>query len=314
MPIIINSLILLFLFVILGWTADFAVKNIKYLGAVLKIPLFTFGVLLGLITTLPELSLGINTTIDKATSLSAGNLLGGIIVILGFVLGVTLILNKKIKTDGKLKSLIPTLLVIFTPTVLGIDGKYGLIDGLIMIGIYTGLIFFLYRFNDFGHHTHVEITSEDKISKAVIFAILGVIGILLASHWIVEITLNLLDYIQVSKLVVGLIVFAIGTNLPEISIVITSWRKKTSELSLSHLLSSAFSNVLILGVLALIRPITFNLSVAYWVTALFTALVLILFGFFYYSHKNLNRREGIILLTIYLSFLVTNVYLNWPTQ
>jgi len=115
MPMLLDLLKFLFLFIALGWSANFAVKNIKYLGAVLKIRLFVFGILLGLITSLPELSLGINATIDNATTLAVGNLLGGIIVMLGLILGASLLLNRKIVTDGRLASLIPTVLVIFSP-------------------------------------------------------------------------------------------------------------------------------------------------------------------------------------------------------
>jgi len=157
MPIIFDALKILLLFIALGWSADFAVKNIKYLGAVLKIRLFAFGILLGLITSLPELSLGINATIDRATALSVGNLLGGIIVMLGLILGASLLLNRKITTDGRLASLIPTVLVIFSPILLGIDGKYSLSDGIAMIGLYVGLIFYLYRLNHFSNHKHIEI-------------------------------------------------------------------------------------------------------------------------------------------------------------
>ncbi len=236
MPMLFDLLKLLFLFIALGWSADFAVKNIKYLGAVLKIRLFVFGILLGLITSLPELSLGISATIDKAAAFSVGNLLGGIIVMLGLILGASLLLNRKIATDSVLASLVPTVLVIFSPVLFGIDGRYGLFDGLAMIGLYAGLIFHLYRLNHFNNHKHIEITDSNQVSKSIILAIAGIIGILIASHWIVGITLDLLNYIQVSQLVIGLVVFSIGTNLPEISIAITSWRKKSSELSLSHLL------------------------------------------------------------------------------
>lgn len=243
MSILLDSLKLLLLFIALGWSANFAVKNIKYLGAVLKIRLFAFGILLGLITSLPELSLGINATIDLATALSVGNLLGGIIVMLGLILGVSLMLNRKITTDGSLASLIPTVLLIFSPILFGVDGKYGLFDGIAMICLYVGLIFYLYRLNHFSHHKHIAITDSNRVGKSIILAIVGIIGILVASHWIVGITLDLLNYIQVSQLLIGLVVFSIGTNLPEISIAITSWRKKSSELSLSHLLSSSFTNV-----------------------------------------------------------------------
>lgn len=310
MVILFDVLKLLFLFIALGWSANFAVKNIKYLGAVLKIRLFAFGIFLGLITSLPELSLGINATIDQATALSVGNLLGGIIVMLGLILGTSLLLNRKIVTDGRLASLIPTVLVIFSLILFGIDGKYGFFDGLLMVGLYLGLIFYLYRLNHFSNHKHIEITDSNRVGKSIILASVGVMGILIASYWIVGITLELLNYIHVSQLGVGLIVFSLGTNLPEISIAITSWRKKSSELSLSHLLSSSFTNVLVLGVLVIIRPIFFDTNSAFWIVALFLGVILVLFACFYHSGKKLDRREGAILLAGYIMFIVMNICLG----
>ncbi len=310
MPILLDSLKLLLLFIALGWSANFAVKNIKYLGAVLKIRLFAFGILLGLITSLAELSLGINATIDSATALSVGNLLGGTIVMLGPVLGASLLLNRKIATDGRLAPLIPTVLVIFSSILFGVDGKYGFLDGIAMIGLYIGLIFYLYRLNHFNNHKHIEIIDSNRVSRAVVLAIAGITGILIASHWIIGITLDLLKHIQVSQLVIGLIFFSIGTNLPEISIAITSWRKKSSELSLSHLLSSSFTNVLVLGVLALLRPIVFDTDSAFWIVALFLGVILTLFVYFYHSGKKMDRREGMILLMIYAMFIGINICLG----
>lgn len=310
MTILFDLIKLFILFAALGWSANFAVKNIKYLGAILKIRLFAFGILLGLITSLPELSLGINAIVNQATALSVGNLLGGIIVMLGLILGTSLILNIKISTDGRLATLIPTVIVIFSAILLGIDGVYNFFDGLIMISLYLGLIFLLYHLNHFGSHRHIEITDRDKISKSIFFAVVGILGIIVASHWIMEITLDLLNYIRVSQLIIGLMVFSIGTNLPEISIAITSWRKKSSELSLSHLLSSSFTNVLILGVLALISPIIFNINLAFWIVVIFLGVTLVLFTYFYYSGKKMDRREGAILLVGYILFILVNIYFS----
>lgn len=308
MPILFSILKLLLLFFALGYSADFAVKNIKYLGVTLKIRLFAFGILLGLITSLPELSLGINATIDQAMSLSVGNLLGGVVVMLGLILGTSLILNRKINTDGRLASLIPMVLVIFSPILFGVDGKFSLIDGLAMVGLYTGLIFYLYHLNHFNNNKHIEITNSKRVGKAIILTIAGVIGVIVSSHWIIGVTLDLLNYIQISQLAVGLIIFSIGTNLPEISIAIASWRKKSLGLSLSHLLSSSFTNVLILGILATIRPIIFDIDSAFWVVALFLGIILMLFVFFYYSGKKIDRREGTILLACYILFIAVNIY------
>ncbi|MFA5184750.1 MAG: hypothetical protein WC456_04480 [Patescibacteria group bacterium] len=308
MLIFLDILRLLLLFIVLGWSANFAVKNIKYLGVILKIRLFAFGILLGLVTSLPELSLGINATIDRVAALSVGNLLGGVIVMLGLILGVSLLINRKIDTDGRLAALIPTVLVIFCPVLFGLDGRYGLFDGLMMIIIYASLIFYLYHLNHFNNHKNIEITDSDRIGKAIILTIAGIIGVLIASHWIVEITLDLLNYIQVSKFVIGLLFFSIGTNLPEISIAITSWHKKSSELSLSHLLSSSFTNVLILGILAFIRPITFAAGPAFWIMAVSLGLMLALFAYFYHSDKKMDWREGAVLVAGYIIFIIVSIY------
>ena len=309
MSLLLNSLLLILLFAVLGVAADFAVRNIKYIASVLKMRLFAFGILLGLITTLPELSVGINATVDKAASLSAGNLLGGIIVIFGLILGASLFLNRQIRTDGKLKTLIPEVLVIFSPVLFGLDGGYGLLDGLIMIGLYLALIYYLYRANHSFNGSHLGIIDKNKIAKAALLSIFGIIFILLAAHWIVEITLDLLKQVGISKLVTGMLIFAVGTNLPEITITITSWRKKVSELSLSHLLSSAFTNVLVLGVLSAIQPISFTFGPAYWTLAIFIALILSAFLVFYHSGKKMDRREGLVLLLIYLLFLIINFFI-----
>jgi len=102
--------------------------------------------------------------------------------------------------------------------------------------------------------------------------------------------------------------------LPEISIAITSWRKKSSELSLSHLLSSSFTNVLVFGVLALLRPIIFDTNSAFWIVAVFLGVILVLFSYFYYSGKKMDRREGIILLAVYIMFILVNVYFSLFTE
>src|SRR3989339_790727 len=180
MSILTNSLLLLILFAVLGVAADFAVRNIKYIASVLKMRLFAFGILLGLITTLPELSVGINATIDKAASLSAGNLLGGVIVLFGLVLGTSLFLNRQIDTDDNLKTLIPEMAVIFSPVLFGLDGHFGLLDGLMMIGLYLALLYYLYRANHAFGGSHFGLIDKNKIARAALLSIFGIIFILLA--------------------------------------------------------------------------------------------------------------------------------------
>ncbi|NCU41462.1 MAG: sodium:calcium antiporter [Candidatus Moranbacteria bacterium] len=308
MTFFLDGFILFILFIFLGVLADFLVENVTYIGKVLKIRIFTFGILLGLVTTLPELFLGIKASIDQVGALSVGNILGGVVVILGLVLGISLIFHREILTHSKLSSLLPMVFVIFFPIFLGFDGVFGFIDGIILLGLYFSLILYLYHKNHFGNSFGFGIVNKNNLSKALFLSIFGIVGILITSHFIVERTLRLLESVQVNELIIGLLVFSLGTNLPEIIIAVTSWKKKVFDLSLSHILSSTFTQVLVLGILAILHPIYFNVDSNYWMTAFFLGLVLILFAYFYHSDKKMDQREGWVLICVYILFIVTNFY------
>ncbi len=304
MATLINIILLILLFLGLGWSADLVVKHLGAMAKSLRIPLVAFGILLGAITSLPELSLAINATTRQAGALSVGNLLGGVVIMLGLILGISAIFNRKVKTDGKKATLIPKVALIALPLPLGIDGTFSQLDGIIMIAGYIALLSYL-----FLRRKKFKKTKATVYGMAFIYSIalaLGGIGlVVLASHWIVEVTLALFEKTSVSELLIGLLLFSVGTNLPEISIAFTSWRKKSSDLSLNHLLSSSFSNIPILGAIAIASPITFAVMPTFVITVIFLIVLLIVFGLFFLSQKSITRREGIILITIALLFLVT---------
>lgn len=302
--------ILFILFVLLAWSANATVHHLSYIGNVFRIRLFLLGILLGLITSLPELLLGLNAVFSGIPAVSVGSLLGGGIVILGFILGASLLLGRKIVPDGGWASVIPIALTIFSPILLGWDGVYGFMDGFVMIALYCGLIFYLQRLHRTESHRYIQFVNDKKIAKSVVFALVGIAGMIFASHWIMNVTFDLLQRTQVSHFVIGLIIFAIGTNLPEISVAITSFFKKTSELSLSHLLSSSFSNIFVLGFLAILRPLYFDADSSFLLTGVFLGSILMMISWFYSRNGGMHRREGMVLLFLYFTFVITSIFLQ----
>lgn len=309
MSLVLNILALLSLFFILGLAADLTVDNIRYIALSLRMKLFALGVILGIATTLPELTVGINAALQDAGSLSVGNIMGGIIVVIGLILGSSLILNKRVETDSNLKPLPQIALLILSPFALGVDGRFGLVDGLIMVLLYVALLFYLYRINRSTLGDGLAIIDKKKVSKSLALSLGGIILVVVTSHFIVKLTVGMLDKINISQLLLGVILFSIGTNLPEIMIAFTSWRRKTSELSLSHLISSAFTNILVLGSLAILKPINFTVGPVYYGLVFFVTLIIILFIIFSHTDKSLSRKEGVVLIGVYLLFVITNILL-----
>lgn len=309
MSILLNLALLLVLFGVLGFTADLAVTQIRDVALVLRMKLFTLGILLGIVTTLPEFSVGINATIEQASTLSVGNIMGGIVVVFGLILGTSLMLGRSIETDNNLKSLLPSSLIILSPFIFGLDGKFGTFDGIMMILLYLALIFYLYRLNRSPLVGGMALVDKGKTGKSLLIALGCLIAVILASHWIIQLTMLLLDKVEISKLMIGLLLFSIGTNLPEITITFTSWRRKAADLSLSHLVASAFTNILVLGILAVLNPIVFTIGPVYYSLVFFISLIIILFIIFAHSDRRLSRLEGGVLLFIYVLFIATNIFL-----
>jgi len=309
MNIFINCLAILILFGLLGLTAEFAVRNIKCLGVIQRLKMFAVGILVGIITSFPELFIGLNAMFNNVSTISVGNLLGGIPVLFGLVLGVGIILNKKIATDGKEKSILPEVVVIFSPILLGINGRYGMWEGLILVGLYLGTIYYIIQGNlkrasklTAKQETQQTISTIKSLSRAVI----GIVFVVIISHLILKLTMNLLNHFKISHLLLGAVIFSIGTNLPELTITIVSWYKKMPDLSLSNLIGSALTNVLLLGVFALIQPIEFATDFSFIVLGVFIAIMLILLLVFYRSKDKMETREGLVLLGVYILFLIVN--------
>lgn len=310
MHIVLDIIVLILLFVVLGISADFAVKHIKYIWWALGIKLFALGIVLWLCTTFPEFFVWINSLLDNAGAISVGNFLGATVVIFWLILWLSLVLNRGINTSGKLTNMIPEVAIIFLPVILGMDWKLGSIDGFIMVISYIWLLYYLYR----QHKNHPEENNSEpinrkKIVKSILISIVGLIVVVVSAHYVVEIALDLLEYVKISKFLIWLLIFSIWTNLPEITIAITSWIKKTPGLSLKHLVSSAFTNTLALGILAISKPIYFDAWATYWIIGWFSLTLLVLTLFFYRSDKKMDMKEWVILFWIYILFIVVNFLL-----
>ncbi len=298
---------LLILFYFLGKAADLIVLNIKSIGERLGIRIFFLGLILGFLTTLPELTIGINASTNGLPEIYLGNLLGGIIVIFGLILGLSLILNRKIKTDGKISSFLPILIFIALPFFLGLDNSLSSTDGLFILFGYILLIIRFYFQNKNSEKADKIIISKKEFSKKLGITLIGLILLLVIANLIIRLSLILFVNLNVPIFVVSVLFFAIGTNLPEIIVTIEAWRKNVRELSMSNLIGSAITNPLIIGIFSAINPLYFKPDYSYYHLMALTMFLLAVLLWFYESGKKLTRKEGVILILIYLVFLVGQI-------
>lgn len=300
---ILAILFLILLFFLLSKSADLIVLNLRKTGEKLGIKIFILGIILGIMTSTPEMAIGINSTLMNVPDMSFGNLVGGTIVLLALILGISLILNRKIKTEENSWPFLATLIVLFMPLILAFKGRLNEIDGIIMIISYILIVYFLYKKNKSINWPKIEIVNNKEIIKHIFWILIGIVLLTIISDLIVKTTMFVLRNHNISPFIIGLLFYSIGTNLPELIIAIRSFKRKVEELSFSNLIGSAISNVLMLGFLSFIKPIDINIDIAYFFLIIFNISLFILIYIFYRTDQLLSRREGFVLLMMYLVFI-----------
>lgn len=106
-----------------------------------------------------------------------------------------------------------------------------------------------------------------------------------------------------SQNLIGLTIVAVGTSLPELVTSIVAARKKELDMALGNVIGSNIFNILlILGLAAVISPVTFifeNMIDIVLLTAM--SLLVWIFG---WTRQRLCRTEGMVMLAIYAVYLV----------
>ena len=297
-------LTVLVLFYLLGKAADLVILNIREIGEKLGIGTFFLGILLGFLTSLPELSLGINAIINNVQAVSLGNLFGGIIVLFGLILGISLVLNRKIKTNGEVMEYAMVVVYIFFPLFMGLDGKLGFVDGLILVAVYFYLLYMFYIKHKNHNVLELDINRRNHVLKKCLLILAGLVSVIIISSWIIKLFIFLLNDFNYSIFLIGLILFSLGTNLPELIVVIRSYHGHIKELAISNLIGSAMANVMMIGMFASIKPFSIEVNISYYALMFFTVLLLVSFLVFYRSDNALSRREGFALIGVYIIFLI----------
>lgn len=94
---------------------------------------------------------------------------------------------------------------------------------------------------------------------SVLCFVAGIVLVILGADWLTKGASGLARRFNISELVIGLTIVALGTSLPEFVISVGSAIKGSSGISLGNILGSNILNgMLILGTTALITPVKFN--------------------------------------------------------
>lgn len=290
--------IIVVFFVLIGKAADIVIEGLRSLAEALRINLFLAGVLLGVFTSAPEITIGINALALGVPAITFGNLIGGTLILFGPILGLSIILNRRVATDGTWGSILPITLYLTLPLLYGIDGVISSLDGIILIFGYLVVLYYTYRSHE--HAKPKRVQKSDTVTADVLTIIMGLVGVFVCATFIIRYTELLLTQLSVPPFLVGLIAFSIGTNLPELTVTIRSWQKHIKDLSISTLIGSALTNGLTIGAFALMVPLVTTINSSYLAIFVGNAVLMAALSLAYRSGKSFTHTEGIFLVIIYI--------------
>lgn len=314
MPSVISTQALIyFLCFILVWIgAGLVVSTISELSKTWKLPTFIISFfLLGILTSLPEITISTIAVLENDPVILAGNLLGGVIVLFLGIIPLLGIMGNGVRMPGQLNKyhLMLTLLVIVAPAFLTADQKLERWEAVLLIILYLGLLI-MFSFEQSLFEKVKTGLSKRRNNSLVIFLkiIVGIVILIGASNQIIDSTIFFAEYLEISTFFVSLIVVAFGTNIPEISIIFRSIVNKKKDIALADYMGSASANTLLLGVFTLVYGETIQLPNHFFQRFSFLFIGLVLFFFFARSKNTLSRKESAVLLTLYVGFILFEIF------
>ncbi len=310
-------LIIGFVFMIKG--ADLLIDGSSSLAKRFKISDIFIGLtIVAFGTSAPELTINLISNFRGSSDIAIGNILGACIANILLIAGVAAIIYPiKIKEGTAWKEIPLALAVIILFFFLANDGFAAAanksllsgFDGAILLVFFAVFMYYIFGINKVKGEENLSY-EKFKTSTSIVYIIIGIVGLGLGGHWVVNSAVTIARNLGLSEVIIGLTVISIGTTLPELIASVIAVMKRSADIAIGNIIGSTIFNVsLILGVSALIRPLAFNpsLNLDIAVSLLATSL-LFFFALAGKKKSHISRLEGMGLLSAYIIYIL---FLVW---
>lgn len=255
-------------------------------------------------TSSPELSVSINAALAGEPQLAFGNALGSNVLNVALILALALVISgiqsprDSVKRDFSVALLIPVI-----TGVLFLDGELSRLDGLLMLCMFLAWLVAAVIEARKQRSAAQTVLGEQRAWFAVLSCFAGLAFLVAAGNLIVAAARGIAISLGIDEFIVGATIVAVGTTVPELATTITAKLRGHDEVGLGTILgSNIFNGVFIIGVAAVIHPIT----VAWREVAIALAFGFVALVFAYPTRRGfIERRRGVLLLVLYAAYLAT---------
>ncbi len=264
-------------------------------------------------TSAPELLVSIQAVQRDAPGIALGNVVGSNIANILLVLGIPAVLSRLHTSlcDSR-KTYVQMLVASVLFIALAFWGVFTPVSGVVLLALLAVVMWTMYL-DASAHRKANEEKLLEELEEAdpnmpwwqiTVYLLLGLIGLPLGAHLLVDNATIIAREYGVSEAVIGLTLVAVGTSLPELATTVMAALRRQTEVAMGNVIGSNMFNLLaIVGVATFFGPIPVErefLVHDLWVM-LGASLVLAPFVF---GCRDITRRWGAVFVAFYVIYVI----------
>ena len=244
-------------------------------------------------TSTPELAAAVLAVFTSHTEVILGNIIGSNISNVGMVIGISAIFAPLLISRITIRKWVPIMIgVSLLVIAMSYDGEISQIDGVILIAalivftIYTIKTVKKQGIKEYQNVENVQVEGElflskykiETFPKAITLIVIGVVLLFLGGHFTVDGAVSIAESLGLSQLVIGVVIVAIGTSLPELITSVIAIAKKQTDIGVGNIVGSNIYNILlILGITSTIIgiPVSTEAFSSYYIMVAFSLVLFV---------------------------------------
>tara|TARA_Y100000389_G_scaffold67056_1_gene63282 strand:- start:6594 stop:7517 length:924 start_codon:yes stop_codon:yes gene_type:complete len=248
MDILIILLGLMVGFILLVKGADVMVNSAVQIAVKLKIPPSIIGAtFIGFGTSAPELFASTGAALNGNLSLGIGNIIGSniansLLVVAVLYLFIDTSYNKKIELNPTSPLWMMVVTTVFVSSYILI-GEFPFILAITLLLLVIAITYKLVNEEAIDDEEYLE----DKVSNVWPKAILSLAATIYGSSLVVDKAIELAELFNISSLIIGVTIVALGTSLPEVAGTIAAARLKKPDIVFGNIFGSNLFNIGLVG-------------------------------------------------------------------
>lgn len=264
-------------------------------------------------TSAPELFVALRAVLANHPDIAAGNIVGSNIANILLILGLAALI-RPLPTSPKIvfREGVTMLIASIAFVIFAWDGTVTRTDGAwLLVGL---VLFMIVSFGldwrkpsphaVFATRAATRTNGDLFIGMSLFYIAIGVALLYFGAGFILNGSLALARHFALSESFIGLTLVAVGTSLPELVVTVTAARKGQTGLAIGNILGSNIFNIFgVMGITAMVRPVSVNGALAYVDASIMAAVAALLLPLLMPQWR-LGTRTGIGFVLGYCAYVL----------